>query len=734
MATIVLSSVGSLFGPLGKFAGTLAGNAIDNALFGPTEIEGSRLTELAVTTSSYGTPIPWQFGTIRTPGTLVWSTDLQENRESHSNGKGQPRSAIYTYSVSFAVLLSSGPIHGLGRIWADGNLLRGAEGDLKSAGEMRIYAGERDQPRDPMMESVLQEYCPAFRGCAYVVFENLDLTDYGNRIPAMSFEVFASEGSQIVETLTAPTAIDTDASARFGELAGFAYDGGSLRDVIQLMSVLKPLASRLEADRLTLGDPATSDTEPLMLPEASSWEDGEFGTQQGFAAARSAAAGRGVSAVRYYDPARDFQPGIQHAENRSPSSRPFQFPGVLAASDALSLARQANARASVAQDVMYWRCATLDPAIGPGTIVRAPDIPGLFLVVAWEWREGGIELELHRHRPPTSRPVVADPGTAWAPADRRGSATTLRVFELPWDGLGNPDTRTVYAAATALAGRWSGAGLYIEQNGALHHSGTSATGRAIGGALAKLLESSNAIRFESAATLYLRLDDPDATLLQSDPAGMAQGANRLLVGNEILQYAGAANLGGGLWRLHGLLRGRGGTEPCALSGHPEGTRVTLLDERLTPLGEDVLASATGSFAAIGPWDDSPALAILENAGRSRQPPSPVHGSLVQNDDGSITLSWIRRARGQWRWPDEVDLPLIEETERYEVGFGPPSDPARSWTVASPFLLIAEPDIAALGAQAGGAGFWVRQIGSYAKSEPLLLGNTTKTFVTTQEKS
>ena len=171
MATIVLSSVGSLFGPLGKFAGTLAGNAIDNALFGPTEIEGSRLSELAMTTSSYGTPIARQFGTVRTPGTLVWSTDLQENRESHSNGKGQPRSAVYTYSVSFAVALSSGPIESVGRIWADGNLLRGAAGDLKVGGELRIYLGEDDQPVDSLIAAdVATGTCPAFRDRAVPVF------------------------------------------------------------------------------------------------------------------------------------------------------------------------------------------------------------------------------------------------------------------------------------------------------------------------------------------------------------------------------------------------------------------------------------------------------------------------------------------------------------------------------------------------------------------------------------
>lgn len=141
MATLVLSAVGTLVGgPLGGAIGALVGRQLDAKIVGTPTREGPRLTELAVSTSSYGQPVPQIHGTMRVGGTIIWATDLQESR-STSGGKGQPRTTSYSYSTSFAVALSSRPIERIGRIWADGNLLRGAAGDLKTAGMMRLHSG-----------------------------------------------------------------------------------------------------------------------------------------------------------------------------------------------------------------------------------------------------------------------------------------------------------------------------------------------------------------------------------------------------------------------------------------------------------------------------------------------------------------------------------------------------------------------------------------------------------------
>ena len=44
--------------------------------------------ELAVTTSSYGTPLARHYGTMRAAGSIIWSTDLIESSEKSGGGKG----------------------------------------------------------------------------------------------------------------------------------------------------------------------------------------------------------------------------------------------------------------------------------------------------------------------------------------------------------------------------------------------------------------------------------------------------------------------------------------------------------------------------------------------------------------------------------------------------------------------------------------------------------------------
>ena len=70
MATLVLTAVGSAIGgPIGGAIGAFIGQQIDAEIFAPPARQGSRLKELAVQTSSYGSQIPGIFGTMRVAGT-----------------------------------------------------------------------------------------------------------------------------------------------------------------------------------------------------------------------------------------------------------------------------------------------------------------------------------------------------------------------------------------------------------------------------------------------------------------------------------------------------------------------------------------------------------------------------------------------------------------------------------------------------------------------------------------
>ena len=712
MATLVLGAVGGMFGPVGGALGTFLGRSIDSQIFGSGNSEGPRLKELAVSGSSYGTPIPKHFGTMRSSGTIIWSTDLKENKQKEGGGKGQPGITTYSYSVSFAVALASRPIDRLGRIWADGNLLRGTGGDLKANGRLRIYSGLKNQRRDPLMMVELGDECPAFRGSAYVVFEDLDLTDFGNRIPALSFEIFSGEGHRIVGDLLDDLSPKAVSQASFPELTGFSYEGGRVSGTLSLVDRLAPFNPKLDAGNLVIEGAWPESGEVPTLPPAASWDEGDFGKMTGSSKARADARAGGITALRYYDVARDYQVGLQRALGYETDQRVFEFPGALRAGDARGLARKAQQRASLTLETLSWRCAELDPAISPGTLVRVPGELGLWRTMAWEWRERGIELELVRYRAPAQTPVIAAPGVSKSAPDRLPAATTLQAFELPWDGIGNANERRIFTAVASSEGRWAGAGLYAVQNGSLITTGQALTRTAITGTLVDPLSPSNSLRLETHATLHIRLQDKGALLEPTDTEGLAQGRNRLRIGSEILQFLNAVPKGDEMWELSGLLRGRGGTEAAASVLHEPGTAVVFLDEDVTRMTDEAAALATQEgYAAFGPTDSEPSFATVADWNASLAPPSPVHATFRRRSDGHVELRWARRVRGGWQWQDGVDQPLVEETELYEIGQGPIEAPTFLRRSSKPFAEFASSEIE------NDSSIWVRQIGTYAPSTP-----------------
>ncbi|RBI83519.1 hypothetical protein DRV85_15820 [Rhodosalinus halophilus] len=209
MATLVLGAAGAAIGgsiggailgvsaaTIGGFVGSTIGSVVDSWIvssLAPTQrIEGPRLDSLRITSSTEGAVIPRVYGRMRMGGNVIWATDFREETKTTTQGGGKGgggggkvKTTEYLYYASFAVALCEGPITGIGRIWADGKL-------LDTAGvTWRWYPGDEAQTADPFIAAKMgAANTPAYRGTAYVVFEELPLGNYGNRLPQLSFEVF----------------------------------------------------------------------------------------------------------------------------------------------------------------------------------------------------------------------------------------------------------------------------------------------------------------------------------------------------------------------------------------------------------------------------------------------------------------------------------------------------------------------------------------------------------------
>lgn len=193
---IVGAIVGSFFGApqLGFAIGALIGNVVD-----PQVIKGPRIGEAGLQTSAEGVYRPVVRGIAAVMGNVIERGNRRVKTERHSQGKGGPEVEEQRVFWTFAIRICEGPIEAVTRIWMDEKLVYDVtpESSIPQessdfASKFRLYIGDESQLPDPDIEAYRGVgNVPAYRGSAYVVFPNFDLTDRRESIPNFRFEVLA---------------------------------------------------------------------------------------------------------------------------------------------------------------------------------------------------------------------------------------------------------------------------------------------------------------------------------------------------------------------------------------------------------------------------------------------------------------------------------------------------------------------------------------------------------------
>lgn len=718
MATLVLSTVGTMLGgPVGGLLGTLAGQAIDQQLFGGGPRQGPRLGDLSVQTSAYGTAIPRVYGTMRVAGTVVWATELKEESELQGDGKSQPETVVYTYSASFAVALSSRPARRVKRIWADGKLLRGAAGDFKVSTKFRFYPGSEGQSVDPLIAAHEgTEETPAYRGLALAVFEDLQLAEFGNRIPSLTFELEgddqAPELAEVLRDASRGT-IDCDDQRA---IAGYAAHGADVRAAV--LPLVEAYAVELQDDGDVLRGPSTGQIRTPAEQELGAALEGEAVPR--FQRTQLAAAQLPSSlTLTYYEPSRDYQAGQARAAIPSPSrvSRQLTLPCVLPAADAKLLAESLLARSWAERDQLQVRLAPSHLGLKAGSRMRIPNVAG-------EWRVESVSVErltTVAGLRPVSRgasAVLADPGRPRTEIDVVSAPLRLALFDLPDLGVGDASTPTLHLAAASPSSTWRPAPLEIALGGALTGSQTAPTETILGSAPDPLPDG-QPFTLDLGSSVDVVLVNPQHWLQSRDDDALADGANLAVIGDELIQFGDAEPIATGRFRLSRLLRGRRGTE-WAMQDHAAGESFALLDWRslkpvvapLDMLGAELSATAYGPANASSPPSVSRII-----SGEAVRPLSPARLAAGWTSDGSLGISWVRRSKQGWAWVDEIDVPPDPALRGYRVNLAGPNA-SLELDVAEQNLTISAGDLAALGE--GGLTIAVRQVGALALSRPATL--------------
>lgn len=211
-----------------------ASAGITYALTPTQKIESGKIQDLTTAKTNYGAAIPWIWGGARVAGNLIWSTFLEEDKQTRRQGKGaKVKTSQYTYYGSFALLFVECPFRPLvdfRRIWMNKKLVFSQVGGAETIAEggkfaqqyMRTYPGNKDQDLDPLLQNVQpiqnfnfglpadftqradflrsqgidpisSAFTPSYNQRGVIVFQRLPLGDFYNSLPTVEAEVIGSQ-------------------------------------------------------------------------------------------------------------------------------------------------------------------------------------------------------------------------------------------------------------------------------------------------------------------------------------------------------------------------------------------------------------------------------------------------------------------------------------------------------------------------------------------------------------
>lgn len=226
--------IGAFFGvaQLGAFVGGMIGGAID-----PDVIKAPSIGDAQDQTSAAGIPRPVVYGhPAPFAGNIIdGEHKARKIKVKQRQGKGGPIVVTERFLLTTAIRICEGPIAGVVRIWRNGEVVydRRATTDFPvyqggTSGErlsfiarirgkskafqdkVRIYHGTEDQLPDPALEAIHGVgNTPYYRGTAYMVIENDDVTDTRGAASKWLFEVVAvgDEEPALVEVDTVESAL-----------------------------------------------------------------------------------------------------------------------------------------------------------------------------------------------------------------------------------------------------------------------------------------------------------------------------------------------------------------------------------------------------------------------------------------------------------------------------------------------------------------------------------------------
>lgn len=701
MAAMVLGTLGSMVpvvGPVLGMVGALVGSMIDKALFGPKpkDVQGPRMQDLAVSHASYGTPIPICYGTMRSSGAVLWSSDIIEttHKKKVKGGKGGGKSSTqttYTYSINMAVALGEREIVEVQKIWLASKLFYD-NGAFQSAVDVRVYTGTLTQTPDSLIQSYEGiDNTPAFIKTAYVVLQGVQLADYGNAMPQFSALVKWADDTvstvlvDLCERANVPLGSVSELSKLVVRGFGIGSNTNTRAAIETLLTVYDVIgANAIDGPRFIRRDRGAR----------GGIDDAVYGAYEGDPVPADAVKLKRVNdedlprslTVVYIDPARDYQEGAARASRQvgNANTNPvYTFPVVMTAGEAKQLAEKLLFDS-------WTRRLTFEDLNLPPTyqFIRAGDVYDMKLEGAW-YRTRISHVSMGVNGVVTLGGFFEDSTQFTSAAIGSTSQVMTQVAGVAPDSIFTPldlpilreeddDPGFYYVIDTISPALHRGSVLLRSSDDVVYEAQDTIGDTGITGSVTNILFDGVWHVMDETNVLQVTLTSVDDQLTSVTQDQVDRGENWCAVGSttggwEVLGFRTATQITAGVYHLSGLKRARLGTD-WKLASHVAGEKFVLLTGSLGIGrlfdGAAMLNQNRYYKAVTINQEDAAATAIqFQNTGVSKKPLSPTFIQGVLTLTGDFDITWLRRTRIPFRaFTNSLVAPTEEPVEKYQIEF------------------------------------------------------------------
>lgn len=682
-----------------------------------SEREVGKQSDLQLQGANMGSPIVHGYGKARVTGNIIWGTKFTEHirttteaatTRSRGGKGGHHRSSstttitttTYSYTVSFAVAICAGPITDITRIWADGVEIKTRDSSVM---DYTLYKGDESQMPDPFIEGIEGGgNVPAYRGLAYIVIKNLDIAAFGNRIPALSFEVQFPENhvSNIIRKISQAAGIPGEQVSVEGmndwTVYGFTVAGNkTFRSQIEALQSGFPFEG-FEYDGKIVFHPSGAGDAVAIEAEDLGAAESENNTDNTLTTIRTPEIDLPKTIkLSYISKDRDYQNGTASytkATSKGVNETSIDTTLILSDGEAAAITERRMKELWANRTTFKFKLPNKYATVQAGTVVTLPyngrrvnatvtdvsyGIPGISEVTA--------QL-IHKQTYTSVTRKIDDAG-----ADIQAPAPTgirIEILDIPMiPSIGRSDVVLLSAAAKV----YYGANIFRSDDDGVSFTLIKANMPlgVIGDTMGTLGEGTPYTWDEkNSVDVKIFSGTFGGSLESRQEMAVLNGANLCVIGEEMVQFKNAILIAEDTYRLSGLLRGRFGTENHIV-GHVPGERFVLINSSVIDYVE---ASTTDWFMPrlyrYGPsgndvTDDTYQQKTFTFNAVAAMPLSPCHLEGKRDKAGNVTITWVRRTRGDGGMKSYLDVPLNEAEEKYECCIVKDGQEIRTFTTGSP---------------------------------------------------